>query len=296
MAPIADVGPASIVRGDAEPGAQLTGRFDILHEFRSLALGTTRRVSIYLPPGYDDSTARYPVLYLQDGQNLFDPGPRVRAGAGLGPRRDGRSAHRSRRDRTRDPGRHRSRRRRPPRRVHAEPRSAAACRRSSRRLSPHAGRRAQAVDRRPLPDARGSRGHRRRRVVAGRARRARARADAARRVRTRGGAVAVAVVASASRARSCARSRRPSGGVDLARCRHPRRAGRPAPRPDAEEHPAAPRLAPRARSALPRGRRRPALGGRLGPARARRAASAVSARGADPGRGGGPTWADATAA
>src|SRR4029453_2123615 len=48
-------------------------RFDILHEFRSPVLGTTRRVSIYLPPGYDASTARYPVLYLQDGQNLFDP-------------------------------------------------------------------------------------------------------------------------------------------------------------------------------------------------------------------------------
>ena len=73
MTMIADVGPASIVRGDAEPGAQLTGRFDLLHDFRSHALGTTRRVSIYLPPGYDDSTARYPVLYLQDGQNLFDP-------------------------------------------------------------------------------------------------------------------------------------------------------------------------------------------------------------------------------
>jgi enterochelin esterase-like enzyme len=70
----ADVGPASIVRGDAEPGARLTGRFDLLHEFRSPALGTTRRVSIYLPPGYDDSIARYPALYLQDGQNLFDPG------------------------------------------------------------------------------------------------------------------------------------------------------------------------------------------------------------------------------
>ena len=81
------------MRGDAEPGAQLTGRFDLLHDFRSPALGTTRRVSIYLPPGYDDSTARYPVLYLQDGQNLFDPGPRLRAGAGLGPRRDGGSAH-----------------------------------------------------------------------------------------------------------------------------------------------------------------------------------------------------------
>jgi predicted alpha/beta superfamily hydrolase len=70
----ADVGPAAIVRGDAEPGARLTGRFDLLHEFRSAALGTARRVSIYLPPGYDEAAAvRYRVLYLQDGQNLFDP-------------------------------------------------------------------------------------------------------------------------------------------------------------------------------------------------------------------------------
>jgi len=35
-------------------------------------LGRTRRLWIYLPPGYATSTARYPVLYLQDGQNLFD--------------------------------------------------------------------------------------------------------------------------------------------------------------------------------------------------------------------------------
>jgi predicted alpha/beta superfamily hydrolase len=32
-----------------------------------------RRVWVYLPPGYnDDQSARYPVLYLLDGQNLFD--------------------------------------------------------------------------------------------------------------------------------------------------------------------------------------------------------------------------------
>jgi metallo-beta-lactamase class B len=35
-------------------------------------LGRTRRVWLYLPPGYATSRARYPVLYLQDGQNLFD--------------------------------------------------------------------------------------------------------------------------------------------------------------------------------------------------------------------------------
>jgi len=31
-----------------------------------------RTVRVYLPPGYRTSTDRYPVLYLQDGQNLFD--------------------------------------------------------------------------------------------------------------------------------------------------------------------------------------------------------------------------------
>lgn len=35
-------------------------------------LGRTRRVWLYLPPGYATSTRRYPVLYLQDGQNVFD--------------------------------------------------------------------------------------------------------------------------------------------------------------------------------------------------------------------------------
>ena len=33
-----------------------------------------RDVTVYLPPGYDEEPDRqYPVLYLQDGQNLFDP-------------------------------------------------------------------------------------------------------------------------------------------------------------------------------------------------------------------------------
>jgi predicted alpha/beta superfamily hydrolase len=42
--------------------------------FSSAALGGTRAVWVYFPPGYDENTrARYPVLYLHDGQNLFDP-------------------------------------------------------------------------------------------------------------------------------------------------------------------------------------------------------------------------------
>jgi predicted alpha/beta superfamily hydrolase len=31
-----------------------------------------RRIWVYLPPGYDGSDERYPVLYMHDGQNLFD--------------------------------------------------------------------------------------------------------------------------------------------------------------------------------------------------------------------------------
>jgi predicted alpha/beta superfamily hydrolase len=36
-------------------------------------LRNRRDVDIYLPAGYRDSAARYPVVYLQDGQNLSDP-------------------------------------------------------------------------------------------------------------------------------------------------------------------------------------------------------------------------------
>jgi predicted alpha/beta superfamily hydrolase len=35
-------------------------------------LGRERTIRVYLPPGYEASRRRYPVLYLQDGQNLFD--------------------------------------------------------------------------------------------------------------------------------------------------------------------------------------------------------------------------------
>ncbi|HEX8233640.1 MAG TPA: alpha/beta hydrolase-fold protein [Caulobacteraceae bacterium] len=31
-----------------------------------------RTVTVWLPPGYDASHARYPVIYMQDGQNLFE--------------------------------------------------------------------------------------------------------------------------------------------------------------------------------------------------------------------------------
>ncbi|MCW5582116.1 MAG: alpha/beta hydrolase, partial [Luteimonas sp.] len=34
--------------------------------------GFARRLRVYLPPGYAEGTRRYPVLYMFDGQNLFD--------------------------------------------------------------------------------------------------------------------------------------------------------------------------------------------------------------------------------
>lgn len=45
-----------------------------LHKaFHSNYLPDDRNVVVYLPPGYEDETERaYPVLYLHDGQNLFD--------------------------------------------------------------------------------------------------------------------------------------------------------------------------------------------------------------------------------
>ena len=49
------------------------GRIRLLPRFASRYLSTSRELVVYVPPGYDSSSNRYPVLYLQDGQNLFDP-------------------------------------------------------------------------------------------------------------------------------------------------------------------------------------------------------------------------------
>jgi predicted alpha/beta superfamily hydrolase len=35
-------------------------------------LGKTRRIWLYLPPQYSDTSKRFPVMYMHDGQNLFD--------------------------------------------------------------------------------------------------------------------------------------------------------------------------------------------------------------------------------
>lgn len=46
-----------------------------LHEFRSRIFRNTRFLRVWLPPGYDgpeNADRHYPVLYLNDGQNLFE--------------------------------------------------------------------------------------------------------------------------------------------------------------------------------------------------------------------------------
>lgn len=53
-------------------GGTLTGEFRV-QTITSDVLGNTRDFYVYLPPSYGrDPGRRYPVLYLQDGQNVFD--------------------------------------------------------------------------------------------------------------------------------------------------------------------------------------------------------------------------------
>src|SRR5580704_15980021 len=62
-------GTAGVIRAQSATG-------DLrLHEFRSRIFHNTRFLRVWLPPGYDDpenADRRYPVLYLNDGQNLFE--------------------------------------------------------------------------------------------------------------------------------------------------------------------------------------------------------------------------------
>jgi enterochelin esterase-like enzyme len=58
---------------------------DVVFEgiIRSSELESNRTVRIYLPPGYGQTSARYPVIYFQDGQNAFSTdGPKVAFGWG----------------------------------------------------------------------------------------------------------------------------------------------------------------------------------------------------------------------
>jgi predicted alpha/beta superfamily hydrolase len=49
----------------------ITGNVEIIRDFAFADLAS-RDIYVYLPPGYDDSDRRYPVLYMHDGRNVFD--------------------------------------------------------------------------------------------------------------------------------------------------------------------------------------------------------------------------------
>lgn len=56
---------------DKENISTITGNVHIIEEFYIPQLERTRRLWVYLPPGYENSDEHYPVLYMHDGQNLF---------------------------------------------------------------------------------------------------------------------------------------------------------------------------------------------------------------------------------
>ncbi len=50
----------------------LTGNIEQLRDVKSPQLGNSRNVLVYLPPSYRKGAKRYPVLYMHDGQNVFN--------------------------------------------------------------------------------------------------------------------------------------------------------------------------------------------------------------------------------
>jgi predicted alpha/beta superfamily hydrolase len=76
---VPDGGPATYTgavagwRASAPPVSTATASVSILSDaFPMPELGRTRRIWLYLPPDYAASDSSYPVLYMQDGQNVFD--------------------------------------------------------------------------------------------------------------------------------------------------------------------------------------------------------------------------------
>ena len=54
-------------------GRRARGSLVTLPDVVSPELGNSRDLVLWLPPGYARSERRYPVIYMHDGQNLFDP-------------------------------------------------------------------------------------------------------------------------------------------------------------------------------------------------------------------------------
>jgi predicted alpha/beta superfamily hydrolase len=59
---------------ELRPGAEhtATGTIKVLAALHSAELGNEREIAVYLPPSAGAGDRRYPVVYLHDGQNVFD--------------------------------------------------------------------------------------------------------------------------------------------------------------------------------------------------------------------------------
>ena len=58
--------------GTRPAGGNVVGHVRVLAAVRSPQLGNARDIHVYLPPSYRSSGRHYPVIYMHDGQNLFD--------------------------------------------------------------------------------------------------------------------------------------------------------------------------------------------------------------------------------
>ncbi len=58
---------------DVYPSHPVTGHLKILYNLWSPQLRNQRDIIVYLPPSYTRTYRHYPVIYMQDAQNLFDP-------------------------------------------------------------------------------------------------------------------------------------------------------------------------------------------------------------------------------
>jgi predicted alpha/beta superfamily hydrolase len=53
--------------------ARHASKLELHTGFHSQYLPDDRNIIVYIPPNYEEQDRRYPVMYMQDGQNLFDP-------------------------------------------------------------------------------------------------------------------------------------------------------------------------------------------------------------------------------
>ncbi len=62
-----DNGEFSIIEG-----SDTASHLEWIRDVHATELNNDRPIYLYVPAGYESSTARYPVVYMHDGQNLFD--------------------------------------------------------------------------------------------------------------------------------------------------------------------------------------------------------------------------------